>query len=91
MKLSPSAPNVSASASPQNVVRIGVVASYVKACWIKLPRGGVCPNVDYEFEFVVMLMRALNWSYVFVPTDEYGYQHPDDPTLWNGLARENLF
>ena len=83
--------NISVYVKPPNPVRIGIVAPYIKACWSKLEQGGTCPDVDYEVEFVVMLMRALNWSYAFVPTDDYGYQHANDSTQWNGLVEENLF
>ena len=78
-------------APPQTPVRIGIVTPYVKTCWSKLPQGGLCPHVDHETEFVVMLMRALNWSYVLVPTDEYGYQYVNDSTQWNGLVEEVFF
>ena len=90
MEISFNAPNISVYAKPDNLVRIGIVTSYVKPCWRKYTQEGVCRNVNYEVEFVLMLMRALNCNYVFVPTDDYGYQNRNDSTQWNGLVRENL-
>ena len=91
MNISLNSPNISVYAKPLNAVRIGIITPYVKACWSKLPEGGACRGVHYEVEFVVMLMRALNWSYVFVPTDDYGYQYGNDSTQWDGLVKESLF
>ena len=91
MNISLNALDINVYTKSQVPVRIGIVDFYIKDCWSKLPRGGACPNVDYEVEFVVMLMRALNWSYVFVPTDDFGYQYANDSTQWNGLVEEIFF
>ena len=90
MEISLNALNISVHAKPENPVRIGIVTPYIKPCWDKLPQGGECPNVDYETEFIIMLMRARNWNYVFVPTNDYGYQHANDSTQWNGLVTKSL-
>ena len=90
MRISLSTTNISVNVLPQNFVRIGIVAPYVKACWRKYVQGGVCRNIDYETEFIVMLVRALNCKYVFVPTDDFGYPYANDSTQWSGLVTKSL-
>ena len=91
MKIALNTSDIDVNVLPQDIVRIGIVAPYVMACWEKYVQGGACPNVGHETEFILMLMRALNCKYVFVPTDDFGYPYVNDSTQWSGLVEKKLF